>query len=114
MSYEEMRKAFESYLRTKYACEGEKENPWFLLVHGDVANSYVYTQHEWEAWQSAIAHSCAGAAPPRGPLTLVEIAKVLADVGADPDQPGEWHLEFVRRVEAAHGVNPSPRRGGNE
>lgn len=47
----------------------------------------------------------------RGPLSLREIANLLAEVGADPDQPGEWHLEFVRRVEAAHGVAGNVKGG---
>lgn len=40
----------------------------------------------------------------RQPLTLPQLAQLLVQVGADPDEPGEWHLEFARAIEAAHGI----------
>jgi hypothetical protein len=45
------REKFEQYLRKKH----ERQDGWFLWVHGDAAHSYVYTQPEWEAWQAASA-----------------------------------------------------------
>lgn len=39
-------------------------------------------------------------------LPLRRIAQLLVEAGADPDnEPGGWHLEFVRLIEREHGIS---------
>jgi len=42
----------------------------------------------------------------RKPLTLVELAKIFASIPSIPFD-GEWQLELVRAIEAAHGIKES-------
>ena len=67
-------------------------------------------QHPEDAphrWDRAVT---AGVVAHRKPLNLTDIAALLVEVGADPDTPEEWHLEFARRIEDAHGIGvPEPQ-----
>ena len=40
---------------------------------------------------------------PRKPLTMTELSKIFASIPSVPFD-GEWHLELVRAIEAAHGI----------
>lgn len=46
-------------------------------------------------------------------LSLPRIAELLASVGADPDEPGEWHLTFVRAIEREYGIAPPVAQPGS-
>ena len=78
----------------------EQDEPVAEVVEGDDFSKQVIGIGNWRTLSNGTKLYTT---PQRKPLTMTELSKIFASI---PNVPfdGEWHLELVRAIEAAHGI----------
>jgi len=95
---------FDIFLYDKPQPKQEQGEP-VAYVYGNGDNDPILSWSRWdksgrEGWHETPLYTTP---QQRKPLTMTELSKIFASI---PNVPfdGEWHLELVRAIEAAHGI----------